>query len=86
MDRISSGANGSRPTYVFSKKWGNLDSALALHFEFYNLCRVYSSLRVTPAMEAGIVVRVWTIEEPIAAQLPRLMRETAEPAGADRIH
>jgi hypothetical protein len=39
---------------ALSKKWENLRSALALHFAYYNFCRVHSSLRVTPAMEAGI--------------------------------
>jgi hypothetical protein len=44
----------TRLTYAFSKKWENLQSALALHFTYYNFCRVHSSLRVTAAMEAGI--------------------------------
>lgn len=53
----------TRLTYAFSKKWENLQSALALHFAYYNFCRVHSSLRVTPAMEAGVADHVWTIEE-----------------------
>jgi IS1 family transposase/transposase-like protein len=53
----------TRLTYAFSKKWENLKSALALHFAYYNFCRVHSSLRVTPAMEAGIADHVWTMEE-----------------------
>jgi hypothetical protein len=35
--------------------------AYCLWFAFYNLCRVYKTLRVTPAMEAGIAARVWEI-------------------------
>jgi IS1 family transposase len=56
----------TRLTYAFSKKWENLQSALALHFAYYNFCRVHSSLRVTPAMEAGITEHVWTLEELVA--------------------
>jgi IS1 family transposase len=53
----------TRLTYAFSKKWDNLKSALALHFAYYNFCRVHSSLRVTPAMEAGITNRVWELSD-----------------------
>ena len=53
----------TRMTYAFSKSRENLRAALALHFGHYNFCRVHGSLRVTPAMEAGITGHVWTIEE-----------------------
>lgn len=56
----------TRLTYAFSKKWENLRSALALHFAFYNFCRVHGTLRVTPAMEAGIADHIWSLEELIA--------------------
>jgi IS1 family transposase/transposase-like protein len=56
----------TRLTYAFSKSWTNLRAALALHFAYYNLCRVHSSIRVTPAMEAGITDHVWTLTELIA--------------------
>ena len=36
---------------------------LALHFVYYNFARVHQTLRVTPAMEAGIADHVWSIEE-----------------------
>jgi hypothetical protein len=39
---------------------------LALHYVHHNFCRVHQTLRVTPAMEAGIADHVWTIEEIIA--------------------
>jgi hypothetical protein len=45
----------------------NLKAACALHFAHYNFVRVHSSLRVTPAMAAGITERVWELEELIAA-------------------
>jgi len=50
----------TRLTNAFSKKWDNLKAALALHFAHYNFLRVHSSLRVTPAMEAGITDHIWT--------------------------
>ena len=53
----------TRLTNAHSKKWKNLEKALALHFAFYNFCRVHQSLRVTPAMEAGITDHIWEMEE-----------------------
>jgi IS1 family transposase len=57
----------TRLTYAYSKKWENLHAALALHFAYYNFCRVHRSLRVTPAMEAGITDHVWTLRELLQA-------------------
>ncbi len=53
----------TRLTNGFSKKIENLECAVALHFMYYNFGRIHKSLRVTPAMEAGIVDHVWTLEE-----------------------
>lgn len=53
----------TRLTNAFSKKIDNLAHAVALHFMHYNFCRVHQTLRVTPAMEAGITDHVWGIEE-----------------------
>jgi IS1 family transposase len=53
----------TRLTNAFSKKVSHLKAACALHFAYYNFCRVHSSLRVTPAMEAGLTDHVWTITE-----------------------
>ncbi len=53
----------TRLSLGFSKKLENLKHAVALHFAYYNFCRVHRSLRVTPAMEAGITDHVWTIRE-----------------------
>jgi len=50
----------TRLTNVFSKKWHNLKAAYAIQFAYYNFCRVHQTLRVTPAMEAGITDRIWT--------------------------
>lgn len=53
----------TRLTNGFSKKIENLFYAVALHFMYYNLARIHKTLRVTPAMEAGIADHVWTLEE-----------------------
>lgn len=53
----------TRLTYAFSKKWDNLQAALALHFAHYNFCRIHGSLRITPAMAAGITDHVWSLGE-----------------------
>jgi transposase-like protein/IS1 family transposase len=57
----------TRLTNGFSKKWDNLRAAVALHFAFYNLCRIHQTIRVTPAMEAGIADHVWELKELLAA-------------------
>jgi len=53
----------TRLTNAFSKKVENLSYAVALHFMHYNFCRVHQSLRVTPAMEAGVSDHVWELNE-----------------------
>lgn len=53
----------TRLTNAFSKKIENHRAAVALHFLYYNFCRVHQTLRVTPAIEAGVVDHVWEIEE-----------------------
>jgi IS1 family transposase len=50
----------TRLTNAFSKKLYNLQCAVALHFYYYNFMRVHQSLRVTPAMEAGIAKSIHT--------------------------
>lgn len=57
----------TRLTNAFSKKLANLQAACALHFAHYNFCRVHSSLRVTPAMEAGLATHIWSIADLCAA-------------------
>ena len=53
----------TRLTNAFSKKVENLRAAVALHFAHYNFVRVHSSLRVTPAMAAGVSQSLWSMEE-----------------------
>lgn len=53
----------TRLTNAFSKKVENLAAAVSLHFMHYNFARIHRSLRVTPAMEAGISDHVWSLQE-----------------------
>jgi hypothetical protein len=56
----------TRLTNAFSKKLENHAAMVALYFMYYNFGRVHQTLRVTPAMEAGIAQHVWSIEEIVA--------------------
>jgi hypothetical protein len=53
----------TRLTNAFSKKVENHAASVVIWFMYYNFCRVHSTLRVTPAMEAGLSDHVWSIEE-----------------------
>ena len=53
----------TRLTNAFSKKLDNLKAATALHFAWYNFGRMHKSLRMTPAMAAGIADHIWEIGE-----------------------
>ena len=53
----------TRLTNAFSKKVENHKHSIALSMMHYNFCRIHKTLRVTPAMEAGISQHVWSIEE-----------------------
>ncbi|MGH7073268.1 MAG: IS1 family transposase [Stellaceae bacterium] len=53
----------TRLTNAFSKKVENLQAAVALHFCHYNFVRMHKTIRVTPAMAAGVENRLWSIEE-----------------------
>jgi IS1 family transposase len=53
----------TRLTNGFSKKFENHAHQVALYFFHYNFCRIHKTLRVTPAMEAGLTDHVWTLEE-----------------------
>jgi IS1 family transposase len=56
----------TRLTNAFSKKVQNHEHAVALYFMYYNFCRIHQTLRITPAMAAGITDHVWEIREIIA--------------------
>lgn len=57
----------TRLTNGFSKKLSNLKAAVAVFVAWYNFCRVHQTLRVTPAMEAGLTDHVWSVRELLAA-------------------
>lgn len=56
----------TRLTNAFSKKLDNHIHALALYFAFYNFCRIHKSLRMSPAMAAGITDRLWSLDDIVA--------------------
>ena len=53
----------TRLTNAFSKKVENHCAMVAIHFMYYNFGRIHKTLRVTPAMQAGLADRVWSLEE-----------------------
>lgn len=53
----------TRLTNGFSKKIENHEHSIALHYMHYNFARIHKTLRVTPAMAAGVSDHVWSIEE-----------------------
>ncbi len=53
----------TRLTNAFSKKVDNLAYSVAIHYMHYNFCRIHQTLRVTPAMEAGVTDHLWTVHE-----------------------
>jgi len=53
----------TRLTNGFSKKNENLAAMVAIHFTHYNFARIHKSLRITPAMAAGLSDHVWSLEE-----------------------
>jgi IS1 family transposase len=67
----------TRLTNAFSKKIENHAAAVAIWFMYYNFARVHTTLRVTPAMEAGLTDHVWTIEE-MCAMLPQPVTSTRQ--------
>ena len=66
----------TRLTNAFSKKAQNHEYSLAIHFMHYNFCRIHQTLRVTPAMQAGLTDHVWSLEELVGL----LERKTAQAA------
>jgi hypothetical protein len=60
MTRLSNG---------FSRKRANLRAALALYFVYYNFCKFHKSIRMTPAMAAGLTRKPWSLADLLAAAL-----------------
>jgi IS1 family transposase len=57
----------TRLTYAFSKKFVNFEAAVALHFAYYNFVKRHSTLRMTPAMAAGVAKDFWTVSDLVKA-------------------
>jgi len=53
----------TRLTNAFSKKIENHIASIAIHYMHYNFCRIHQTLRVTPAMQAGIADHAWSVPE-----------------------
>ncbi len=56
----------TRLTNAFSKKLENHWASVALHFAYYNWCRIHGSLRITPAMAAGLAHHPWSVADLIS--------------------
>ena len=56
----------TRRTNGFSKRMERHMAAVSLHFMYYNFCRIHQTLKVTPAMEAGVSDRLWELEDVVA--------------------
>src|ERR1700720_751489 len=67
----------TRLTNGFSKKLENHGHMIALYFMHYNFCKIHQTLRVTPAMEAGIANHVWSVEELVALLEPKRQKQIA---------
>jgi hypothetical protein len=57
----------TRLTYAFSKKLENFEAAVALHFAYYNLVRTHGTLKMTPAMAAGVERSFWSVGDLVEA-------------------
>jgi IS1 family transposase len=68
----------TRLTNAFSKKVENHALSVALHYMHYNFCRIHKTLRITPAMAAGVTDHVWSVADVVA------IIEATEPAPAKR--
>jgi hypothetical protein len=56
-------ARFTRLTYAFSKKLANHMHALSIYFTHYNFVRIHQTLRVPPAMAAGVTTTLWSLED-----------------------
>jgi hypothetical protein len=55
--------NNPTLTTGYSKKLENFKAAIGLYFGYYNLVKIHSTLRTTPAMAAGVVKELWTVAD-----------------------
>lgn len=69
----------TRERTASAKKIENHIAALALHFMHYNFVRIHQTLRVTPAMAAGVIDRLWNIADIVTIHDRRLDRQEPKP-------
>jgi IS1 family transposase len=67
----------ARLTNAFSKKIENHAHSVALHFMYYNFCKIHTTHRVTPAMEARLATHVWGLDELVALMNPERLEQSA---------
>jgi IS1 family transposase len=67
----------TRLTNAFSKKIEMHAHSVALHFMYYNFCKIHQTLRVTPAMEAAVADRVWSLQELVSLLMTQPIEQTA---------
>ena len=53
----------TRLTNGFSRKVENLEAAVSLHFKYHNFGRIHKTLRIAPALAAGVSEHIWSLEE-----------------------
>jgi hypothetical protein len=68
----------TRLTNAFSKKLENHVAAISLHFMYYNFVRIHQTLRITPAMAAGVSDRVWEISDIVGLLDSARLQKNAE--------
>ena len=74
--RFGNGAERfTRLTYAFSKKLENLAAAISIHVAVYNFCRMHGSLKATPAMAAGVIDKLWDMNDLYEAVMDRAERK-----------
>src|SRR5205085_9018322 len=59
----------ARLTYAFSKKLENFEAAVSLHFAYYNFVRTHGTLKMTPAMAAGVERSFWSVGDLVEAAI-----------------
>ena len=69
----------TRLTNGFSKKIENHIAALSVYFMYYNFVRIHQTLRVTPAMAAGVTSKLWSVEDIVKL----VEAQEAKKAGSD---
>lgn len=79
LDMVMSMRRFTRFTNAFSKKVQNYERVLEIYLRYYSFGRIHDTLRVTPAMEAGLATDQWMIEALVALMEPKSILDGLEP-------